>query len=318
MTTISLKNESRSRAADGAGGLPGKRRPSGARKPRRIAYLFIAPFVLVFIAMLVVPIFYALYLSLFKSQLIGGLTFAGLDNYVRAFTDPKLIEGLGRVGLFLVIQVPIMLALSLFFALAIDGARFRGAKITRLLIFIPYAIPGVVGVLIWGYLYGTNFGLITQIIRAVGIAPPNLLSADNMLGSMMNIVIWQYAGYNMIVLFSALRAIPTELFESAIVDGAGQWRIAWSIKIPAIRPAILLCVIFSAIGAFQLFTEPNLLQPLAPTVVNHWYTPSYYAYNTAFVDHDSSYAATLAFALGLVIAVVSYIVQLITQRRNAS
>jgi multiple sugar transport system permease protein len=268
-----------------------------------VGYVFVAPFVIAFVAMLIVPIGYALYLSLFRYRLIGGETFAGFGNYLQAFADPKLRDGLVRVLLFLVIQVPIMLALALFFALAIDSARVRGAKIIRLLIFVPYAIPGVVGVLLWGYLYGPHFGLITQVFTAAGLAPPNLLSPGNMLGSMMNIVIWQYAGYNMIVLFSALRAIPSELYEAAIIDGAGQWRIAWGIKIPAIRPAILLSAIFSAIGAFQIFT-----------VINTWYTPSYYAYNTAFAQHNVNYAATLAFALGLVIAIMAYIVQFATRR----
>jgi len=291
-----------------------KRRRSHGGAPRLVGYVFVAPFVIAFVAMLIVPIGYALYLSLFKYRLIGGETFAGFGNYLQAFADPKLRDGLVRVLLFLVIQVPIMLALALFFALAIDSARVRGAKIIRLLIFIPYAIPGVVGVLLWGYLYGPHFGLITQVFTAAGLAPPNLLSPGNMLGSMMNIVVWQYAGYNMIVLFSALRAIPSELYEAAIIDGAGQWRIAWGIKIPAIRPAILLSAIFSAIGAFQIFTEPNLMQPLAPTVVNTWYTPSYYAYNTAFAQHNVNYAATLAFALGLVIAIMAYIVQFATSR----
>jgi multiple sugar transport system permease protein len=298
------------------------RRPTPARRsaaivPGYVGYLFVAPFVVAFIAILIVPIGFALYLSLFQTRLIGGETFAGLGNYLRAAADPKLRDGLLRVLLFLVIQVPIMLALSLGFALALDSARVYGARAVRLLIFVPYAIPGVVGVLVWGYLYGTRFGLITQLFGALGLPPPQLLSSQNMLGSMMNIVTWQYAGYNMIVMFSALRAIPGELFEAAVIDGANQWQIAWRIKVPAIRAAIALCVIFSGIGAFQVFTEPNLMQPLAPTVVTTWYTPSYYAYNSAFLEHNTTYAATLAFALGLVIAVTAYIVQFATRRRGA-
>jgi multiple sugar transport system permease protein len=306
----------------GAGALRGKERPAsskglatGRSRQRIFAYVFVAPFLLAFLGMLVIPICYAFYLSLFKNTLIGGNTFAGLANYFQAFTDPQLYAGLGRVGLFLVVQVPIMLIVALFFALALDAAAFRGMRFVRLAIFVPYAIPGVVGVLIWGYLYGIHFGLITQTLEGLGLPAPNLLSSQNVLGSMMNIITWQYAGYNMIILYAALRAVPSELFESAVLDGAGSWRIAWSIKIPAIRPAILLCIIFSGIGAFQVFTEPNLLQPLAPTVITQSYTPSYYAYNVAFVDRNTGYAAALAFALGLVIAIVSYVVQLGIQRR---
>jgi multiple sugar transport system permease protein len=132
----------------------------------------------------------------------------------------------------------------------------------------------------------------------------------------MNISTWQYVGYNMIILYSALRAVPSELYESAAIDGAGQWRIAWAIKIPAVRASILLCVIFSVIGSFQLFTEPSLLNPLAPTVVDVSYLPAYYAYNLAFINQQANYAAAVAFILGFSIMIVSYVVQLTTQRRS--
>jgi multiple sugar transport system permease protein len=133
----------------------------------------------------------------------------------------------------------------------------------------------------------------------------------------MNISTWEFVGYNMIIIYSALRSIPTELFDAAEVDGAGQWRIAWSIKIPAVRSAILLCVIFSVIGSFQLFTEPSLIAALAPTVIDQQFTPTYYAYNLAFNAHEADYAAAIAFTLGIFTAIISYVVQLTVQRRAA-
>lgn len=266
--------------------------------------------------MLIVPLFYSGYLSFFQTKLVGGVSFVGLANYVKAFLDPAFLAGVGRMALFLVIQVPIMLGLALFFALALDSGRVRGSKVLRLLIFIPYAVPGVVATLMWGYLYGQDFGPIAQTIHLFGLNAPNLLSEGNVLGSMMNIVTWEFIGYNMIIMYSALRAIPADLFEAAEIDGASQWRVAWSIKIPAIRPAILLTVIFSIIGTFQLFNEPSLLHNLAPNAINSSYTPNYYAYNVAFVNQDVNYAAALAFILGIVIMIVSYVVQLTTQRRE--
>jgi len=276
----------------------------------------VLPFFIVFVAMLIVPLFYSGYLSFFQTKLVGGVSFVGLANYVKAFLDPAFLAGVGRMALFLVIQVPIMLGLALFFALALDSGRVRGSKVLRLLIFIPYAVPGVVATLMWGYLYGQDFGPIAQTIHLFGLNAPNLLSEGNVLGSMMNIVTWEFIGYNMIIMYSALRAIPADLFEAAEIDGASQWRVAWSIKIPAIRPAILLTVIFSIIGTFQLFNEPSLLHNLAPNAINSSYTPNYYAYNVAFVNQDVNYAAALAFILGIVIMIVSYVVQLTTQRRE--
>jgi multiple sugar transport system permease protein len=295
---------------------PRTRRRSTVGKQRTAAYLLITPFFLVFFTMLVLPLAYSGYLSFFTSQLIGGQTFAGFDNYIRAFSDPRFLSGVGRMVFFLLVQVPIMISLALFLALALDSGRARGAKFARLAIFIPYAVPGVVATLMWGYLYGNDFGPIAQTMRFFGLDAPNLLAPDRVLGSMMNIVSWEFVGYNMIIMYAALRSIPEELYEAAEIDGASQIRIARSIKIPAIKPAILLTVIFSIIGTFQLFNEPQLLSRIAPNAIDNAFTPNLYAYNLAFVSREVNYAATIAFTLGFVIMIVSLIVQGLQQRRE--
>jgi multiple sugar transport system permease protein len=296
---------------------PPKRRASRTKRKQNIAaYLFVLPFFVVFLTMLVVPLIYSGYLSMFESRLIGGEVFAGLTNYIRALQDSAFLASLGRVALFLIIQVPIMLGIALFLALALDTGRARGSKAARLLIFMPYAVPAVVATLMWGYLYGPDFGPIAQISRAVGMGTPEFLSPENILGSMINIVTWEFIGYNMIILYAALRSIPSELYEAAEIDGAGQFRTAWSVKIPAIRPAIVLTIIFSIIGSFQLFNEPSLLNAIAPDAITNAFTPNYYAYNLAFINRELNYAAAIAFLLGIVIAVISYVVQLSEQRRE--
>jgi multiple sugar transport system permease protein len=292
------------------------RRPWEASRRVAIGYLFAAPFLVVFVAMLVVPLVYAGYLSLFREQLIGGTSFAGLDNYTRAFGDERLWQGVARVGMFFLIQVPIMLVLALAFALALDSGVLWLSRLFRLGFFVPYAVPGVVATLMWGYLYGPEFGPIAQLFEKLSLEPPNLLGSDLMLGSIANVVFWEFTGYNMILLYAALRAVPTELYEAAAVDGAGPWRTAWSVKIPALRPALLLALIFSVIGSFQLFNEPQLLQRLAPNVIDSAYTPNIYAYSLAFTSQDLNYAAAVSFLLGLVIVAVSYTVQLVANRRR--
>lgn len=294
--------------------VPRARREASRRAA--VGYLFVAPFLVVFVAMLVVPLVYAGYLSLFREQLIGGTSFAGLDNYTRAFGDERLWQGVARVGMFFLIQVPIMLVLALAFALALDSGVLWLSRLFRLGFFVPYAVPGVVATLMWGYLYGPEFGPIAQLFEKLSLDPPNLLGSDLMLGSIANVVFWEFTGYNMILLYAALRAIPTELYEAAAVDGAGPWRTAWSVKIPALRPALLLALIFSVIGSFQLFNEPQLLQRLAPNVIDSAYTPNIYAYSLAFTSQDLNYAAAVSFLLGLVIVAVSYTVQLAANRRR--
>lgn len=298
--------------------LPPRPRVTAVTKHRRrAAYALVAPFMIVFVLMLVVPLAYAAYVSLFRSSLVGGVAFAGLDQYVRAFTDPAFLAGLVRMGVFLVVQVPIMLGLALFIALALDSGLVRGQRGVRLIAFMPYAVPGVVAALMWGYLYGNDFGPIAQAMRALGLGAPNLLSPGTILGSMMNVVTWEYVGYNMIIMYAALRSIPTELYEAAAIDGAGPLQTALRIKIPAIRGAIMLTLIFSVIGTFQLFTEPSLMRVLNPSAIDLAYTPNFYAYNQAFINQDVNYAAAMAFALGLFIALISYVVQLGANRTGS-
>ncbi len=282
----------------------------------RAGYLFVLPFMVVFIAMLVVPLAYSGYLSFFRVQLIGGNAFVGFENYARAVQDSTFIAGVLRMVQFLVIQVPIMLGLALLFALIIDSGRLHLKRFVRLSIFVPYAVPGVIAALMWGYLYGRDFGPFAQFAREVGTTAPNFLSRELMLYSIMNIVTWSFVGYNMIIMFAALRAIPSEIYEAARVDGAGEIRVAWSIKIPAIRPALLLTTIFSVIGTFQLFNEPSILSTIAPNVIGIGYTPNLYAYNIAFIGREVNYAAALAFLLGFVIMIVSYVVQLGALRKE--
>jgi multiple sugar transport system permease protein len=295
---------------------PTRLRPGSARRHRAAGPLFVAPFLTLFLLLFLAPLGYAAYLSLFQERLIGGTSFVGLDNYLQALKDPLLIHGVGRVALFFVIQVPVMLVLALVFALALDSGLLRLARVIRLGIFVPYAVPSVVAALMWGYLYGPDFGPFAQLSRKLDLPVPHFLSDGWMLGSLANIVTWEFVGYNMIILYAALRTIPQELYEAAGMDGAGAWRIAWSVKLPALRPAILLTLLFSVIGSFQLFNEPKLLMSIAPDVISSSYTANLYSYSLAFTGQQVNYAATVSFLLGLVIVIASYAVLLTANRRR--
>lgn len=294
--------------------------PGGTRRLRRArrdwrGWAFVAPFMIVFAAMIVAPVVYALYLSLFRQQLIGGNAFVGLGNYVAVLQDDKFWASLGRVTIFLVVQVPIMLVLSLVAALALDSARLHGAGFFRIALFLPYAVPGVVAALIWGFIYGDQFGLTASLnqLLGTGLAP---LSGPWVLASIGNIVTWEFMGYNMLIFYAALRVIPGELYEAAEIDGAGAFRTVFSIKLPAIRGALVIATIFSIIGSFQLFNEPNLLKQLAPNAISSYFTPNMYAYNLSFAGQQFNYAATVAIVMGVVTAVIAYVVQLRGSRKE--
>ncbi|WP_159807047.1 carbohydrate ABC transporter permease [Cellulomonas citrea] len=282
-------------------------------RPRRRSFVglgFVAPFLAVFAFVLVIPVGYSLYLSLFQDKLIGGRSFVGLDNFTRLFADPKFWDGLGRVSLFLAVQVPVMLGLALVAALAIDSGRLRGASFFRISVFLPYAVPGVVAVLMWGFMYGDQFGLAANINSLIGSHVLQPLTPKWILLAIGNIVTWEFVGYNMLIFYSALRSVPGELYEAAAIDGAGSWRVVFSIKLPALRQAIVIATIFSIIGSFQLFNEPNILRTLIPSVISTYFTPNMYAFNLSFAGQQYTYAATLAIVMGVFTAVIAYVVQL--------
>jgi multiple sugar transport system permease protein len=286
--------------------------PRGGRRRRRSlkGWQFVGPFMVVFALVFLAPIVYSIYLSLYRNRLIGGNSFVGLDNYTQALKDPQFWSGFGRVALFLVIQVPIMLFLALLVALAIDSGRLYGKAFFRVTIFLPYAVPAVVATLMWGFMYSNQFGLVGNINDALHIQLPEPLSAKLALASIGNIVTWEFVGYNMLIFYSALRVVPTSLYESAEIDGAGQFRIIRAIKLPAIRGALVIATIFSVIGSFQLFAEPIIMRPLARNVFTTDYTPNFYAYSLSFAGQQYNYAATVAIIMGVITMVVAYVVQL--------
>ena len=286
------------------------------RSEARAGYLMLLPFAVIFVVTVIAPLVYAAYLSLYRHRIIGGTVFVGFANFTRALTDPMFLSGIGRVALFFVVQVPTMLALSLALALVIDAGVVYLKRFVRLAVFVPYAVPAVVAALMWGYLYGADYGPFAQWARALSLPVPQFLSESTILFSIMNIGAWSYVGYNMMIMYAALRTVPTELYEAARIDGANELRIARHIKIPALRPALILTGVFSVIGAFQLFNEPQIMSLLAPAVIGSGFTPNLYAYHLAFQSKDVNYAAAVAFLLGFVIIVVSYVFQLSTRRKD--
>ncbi|SEE77931.1 carbohydrate ABC transporter membrane protein 1, CUT1 family [Ruania alba] len=272
----------------------------------------------VFVVVMAAPVVYAIYLSLFQTRLIGGTAFVGLANYLDALQDPTFHTALLRVIGYLLVQVPVMLVLAAIAALAIDSARLYLSSVFRITIFLPYAVPAVVATLMWGFMYGTRYGLIGNLNDAFGWSLPNPLSASWVIVAIGNIAVWSYVGYNMLILYSALQLISKDLYEAAEIDGAGTFRVIRAIKLPAMRPSLVVCIVFSVIGSFQLFNEPNVLKTLAPNAIASGYTPNMYAYNLAFAGQQSSYAAAIAIVLGIVTVVVAYIVQAVGMRREGT
>ena len=260
-----------------------------------------APAVVLFALLLVIPLGYTVFLS-FEKSVVSGLglgpgerkqVFAGLANYASGLTDPTFLSALLRVLLYSVILVPVMLGLALLFALLLDAQRVGAQRFARLAIFLPYAVPIVIASLLWGFLYLPTVSPFPAILARLGLSMPNLFATHTVLLSVANIGVWGGTGFNMIVIYTALRAMPSELYEAARIDGASQIQIALRIKIPMISPALVLTGVFSIIATLQVFNEPETLGPLTNTISPDW-MPLMKIYDLAFNDNNAYAAAALS------------------------
>jgi multiple sugar transport system permease protein len=278
--------------------------------------VLLGPFVTLFSVFYLVPIGYSVYQSLLKVERVGSFgpareVFGGLTQYRQVFGSVDFWSSIGRVLVFFCVSIPIQLGLALVFALLLDSAIPRARRFFRLAFFAPYAVPGIIAALTWAFLYVPElspFRLITENL--------DLLGSNMVMFSLANVVNWIYTGYNMLIVYSALQAIPREVTEAAMADGAGQLRIAWSIKIPIVTPAIILTGVFSIIGTLQLFNEPTVFRFFS-NAVNSGYTPNMVVYSTSNVP-NYHLAAAYSVVLALVTCLLSFTFLKITQKRAFS
>jgi multiple sugar transport system permease protein len=296
---------------------------AGLRPRRRgglAPFVMLGPAVVLLVVFLFVPIGYTVWLSLRASRVTGGglglrkESYVGLDNYVGAVTDSAYASSVVRMLGYGLIVVPTMLGLALLFALLLDSPRVRFSSFSRLGIFLPYAVPGVIASLIWGFLYLPGVSPIRDAFSAVGLPEPDFLSPDSVLFSVANIGIWGGIGFNMIVLYTALRGLPDELNDAARIDGASELQIALRVKIPLITPALVMTGIFSLIATLQVFSEPSTLQPLTDSISFTW-VPLMTIYRDAFVNNDIYTAAAASVMLAFGTLVVSLSVLSFLQKR---
>jgi multiple sugar transport system permease protein len=294
----------------------GDARPARTTRPdrRRLPWtvrLLLAPFLVFFVAAFVAPILYSVWTSLFATSSGGGLglsksetVFVGLENFGRVARSGAFWTGMGRVLLYGVVQVPVMTLFALALALVLDALMRRVKKLLQLVYFLPYAVPGVVAALIWTYLYVPQLSPVVQLLEGFGAPSDVFLQPSALLISIANIATWSWTGYNMIIILAGLQAIPTDQFEAARLDGASEWRIARSIKIPSVSGAIGLAVLMSIIGTVQLFNEPTIMRTVSANIDSQ-YTPMMMGYNA--VSSDPGFSSAIALSMALVTGVLVFV-----------
>ncbi|WP_341995669.1 sugar ABC transporter permease [Microbacterium sp. LWH7-1.2] len=311
------------------------RTPSGEPRPamaterkRRVnvtglkGAVFTAPFFIGFAFVFVIPFVYAVVESLFAQKRSGaGLggavrTFVGFENYLLGFADESFWASILRVAIFGLVQIPIMLGLSLVVALLLDLVTGRSTKSFRLGLLVPYMVPAITATLVWLYLYSPRLGPITEVAAWVGLEV-NMFSPQLLWVALGNLLTWAGMGYNMLIIYGSLRSVPRDLFEAARLDGAGEFRIAWSIKIPYVRGALVLTGMLSIIHMLQIFAEPLVFRVTSPETVTADFTPIMMIYNLAFQQSNYNYAAALSVILAIVVGVASVTFYRLTNREAA-
>ncbi|MBD0710089.1 MULTISPECIES: carbohydrate ABC transporter permease [unclassified Streptomyces] len=288
----------------------------------RAATILLTPFFVLFLAVMVVPIGYAVWLSLFTEKQSGlgfggaETVFSGLDNYTAALGDRAFREGFVVLLGYCLFYIPLLLAGALGLALLLDSALARARRFFQLALFLPHAVPGIIAALIWVYLYTPQLSPVVQAMESGGIGF-DFFSPEGALPSVVNIALWEWLGYNMVIFYAALQAIDRSVLEAATVDGAGAWRIAFAIKVPLVKASLTMVALFTVIGSLQLFTEPLILNKGTGSAVTSTWTPNMYAYTAAFDRNDYGLAAAASVLLALTAALLSFGVTRLNGRRAA-
>ncbi|MFC9272672.1 carbohydrate ABC transporter permease [Streptomyces zhihengii] len=292
-----------------------------ARRSQRAATaVLLGPFTALLLAVFVLPTLYAVYLSFFSTSHEGlgfgnaRTAFAGLRNYAAVLDDPSFVRGVGVTLLYAVVFIPAVVVGALVLALLFDSGLVRARQFSQTVLFVPHAVPGIIGTVIWLYLYTPGISPVLGALQDVSVEV-DFLSLDMLVPSLVNIALWSGLGYTTVIFFAALRAIPADVIEAAAVDGAGRVRTALRIKVPMIRTTLTTVVLFTTIGTLQLFTEPMLLSKATP-LVGPRYTPNMYIFDAAFTRNNYGLAAAASVLLLVVCCALSYAVTRATADRS--
>jgi fructooligosaccharide transport system permease protein len=280
-------------------------------------YVFSLPATLLLIAFLVVPIIYTFYYSVYKYQVMrpDDISFIGLENYTKLFSDSDFWQALKNTLYFTVIIVPVQCALALALAMLVSK-KFRGVSIFRTMYFSPQLTSMVVISVLWTVLYNSNpnTGLINSILVNLGMDPINFLSNPK---TAMNAIIfmsaWQGAGYQMMIFLAGLQGIPGEQYEASAIDGANAFQNFIYITLPNLKGTIKYVVTITMIQAMKLFTQPYVMTQGGPQ--NATKTLVYYIYTQGFQKGNFGYACSVAAVFFVIVVAMSLIMQKLTAEK---
>ncbi|MFD6188895.1 carbohydrate ABC transporter permease [Streptomyces sp. NPDC060275] len=284
------------------GGASAPRRPRRPRDDRKAAWLFLAPALLGFALFYAYPTVRGIYYSLTDYSLIATPDFVGGDNYSRLIGDEQFWNALQVTGYYVLVNIVSQTLLALVLATLMH--RLTRSVVLRAMLLVPWLVPNVTVGLLWMWLLDTNLGLVNHVLNSLGMGTTGFFtSPDWAMPSVAAVNTWAYTGYTALLLYAGMLQVPQYLYESASLDGAGEWRMFTRITLPLLRPVLSLVLVVSLIGSFQIFDTIAVTTkggPVSATRVIY-----YYIYEQAFTNFHMGYASAVAVVLALVLGVLT-------------
>jgi multiple sugar transport system permease protein len=277
-----------------------------ARREALEGYLFILPWILGFLMFRFGPMLYSLFLSFTDYAARGAPQLIGFENYVYMFTkDPRFLDSIRSTFAFVVGYLPLNLSIGLAIALLMNQ-RVRGIFVFRSIYYLPAVTSGVAVAILWQFVFHKQWGILNAILMVFGIEPIGwLVDPKWVMVAFVIMSIWGVGG-SMIIYLAGLQSIPTELYESAAIDGANRVRQLWHITLPMLTPTIFFVLITGLIGAFQIFESAYVMTGGGPQYATYFFGLNIYF--TAFQSLRFAYASTLAWMLFAIIAALTIFV----------
>jgi multiple sugar transport system permease protein len=303
--TTSALSGAGARTRSGSAGPAPRRRSTRRQRQGLVAWGFSLPFVIVFAVFMVVPLVgsFAMSFTDFTARDIQtpfSVNFAGIDQYAKLFSDPRFVTSLGVTGLFVVIGIPVTMAVALALALALNMSKGRFVSFLRVGFYAPVVTSIVAVSVVWRYILQPD-GLLNSALAVVGIQGPNWLNDTHWaLPSLILMAVWRNVGTLMVIFLAGLQAVPAEVKEAAVMDGAGAFRRLWSVTLPLLRPTLLLGAILISVGYLQFFEEAFVMTkggPLDSTLSVAYYTYQQFGFGEYGLASAASYVLFLAIAL---------------------
>lgn len=279
---------------------------TAARARRRLApYLFVLPFVAVFVAFSVYPLIFTARLSFTDWRGSGAAEWVGWDNYVYLLTSPGFWNSLANSGVLWILIIPAQLVIALIAAVLLDNAKLRLRGFYRVAFIVPFVTPLVAVAQIWVVVFDTNYGAVNGLLGLVGLPDVGWLTTSEWAKPTLALLfLWKTTGFIIIILLSGLQSIDSSVYEAASLDGSNRVRTLWSITVPLLRRTLMFAVVLQTLAVFQMFAEPFVVTQGGP--YNSTTTAGYYLYNH-ITRADLGTGAANSFLLVIIVMALSLV-----------